>query len=102
MAYKTIEPMGSKLIVFPLERKEEKVDSIIIPETANADLLTGEVIEVGAAVKHLYKKGDKVLFPKGAGVGMLYFGKPHVWLDGGDEKTLSQIWGIVNKEKETQ
>jgi co-chaperonin GroES (HSP10) len=100
MGQKIIEPMGCKVIVFPIERKEEKIDSIIIPETANADLLEGEVVEVGVGVKHLYKAGDKVLFPKGAGVGQFYKGKPHVWLDGGDDKTLSQIWGVITREKE--
>jgi co-chaperonin GroES (HSP10) len=98
MAYKKIQPTGQKLIVLPLEKKEEKVDSLYIPETANASLSEGVVVEVGDAVSGLYKKGDKIIFPSGAGVGMMYEGKPHLWLDGGDSKTLSQVWGIIGKD----
>lgn len=97
MAFKSIQPTGQKVLVLQLEKKEEKIDSIIVPETANADLREGIVAEVGEAVKHLYKVNDTVIYPAGAGVGQFYQGKPHLWLDGGDDKTLSNIWGIVTK-----
>lgn len=98
MGLKLIQPTGQKVIVLPLEKKEEKLDSLIIPETANSDLREGIVVEVGEAVTNQYKKGDTVLYPSGAGVGQYYKGKPHIWLDGGDDKTLSNIWGIVTRE----
>ena len=100
MAYKIVAPTGQKLLVLPLDKKEEKLGSLIIPETANAKLQEGIVEAVGEAVSHLYKQGDKILFTENSGVGYIYKGKAHLWLDGGDEKTQTQIWGIVTKEKD--
>ena len=102
MALKRIQPVGQKLLVSPLKKVEEKLDSnIVIAETVNADLTEGIVEEIGDAVQHLYKKGDKVLFPTGAGQGQFLNGKHYLWLDGGDDKTLSNIWGIVVKDEAT-
>lgn len=98
MAYKIVAPTGQKIIALPIESKEEKVDSLWIPETANANLSIAKIIAVGEAVAHLYKAGDEVIYPSGAGQGYFYQGKPHIWLDGGDEKNISNIWGIVTKD----
>lgn len=93
---KVITPTGQKILALPLQAKEEKVESIILPETANANLSTAEIVAVGSSVADVYKVGDKILYASGAGVGQFYNGKPHIWLDGGDDKVLSNIWGILS------
>lgn len=90
---KKVQPIGNKLIVLPLERKEEKIDSIIIPETANADLIEGKVIEAAKEFEHLLKPGDVVVFSKGSGVGQFYNGKPHIWL------RVDEVWATVESDK---
>jgi co-chaperonin GroES (HSP10) len=92
MAYKKIEPMGGKMLVHPLAKKEEKVDSIYIPETANAALSEGVVVDVSEKIAEVVQTGDKIIYSTGAGVGFMYKGKPHVWLEIGD------LWGKVTKE----
>ena len=43
-----IKPQGKKLIVKPIEQKEEVTDSgIVIPGVANANLQKGEIVAVG-------------------------------------------------------
>lgn len=101
MPLKNIQPVGQKVLVLPLKKQEEKVNEtseIILAETVNANLSEGIVEAVGESVSKIYKKGDKVLFPSGAGAGQFLNGKHYLWLDGGDDKVLSNIWGIVEKE----
>jgi co-chaperonin GroES (HSP10) len=89
---KTIQPIGPRLIVLPIEKKEEKVEgsTIIIPETANANLSSGVVVAAAKEFEHLIKVGDEVIFSTGTGVGTFYQGKPHLFL------TVSEIWGITS------
>lgn len=93
MSTKKVQPIGNKLIVLPLERKEEKIDSIVIPGTANADLLDGKVIEAAKEFEHLVKVGDTVVFSANTGVGQFYNGKPCVWL------RIDEIWGVHETTK---
>ncbi len=90
----TVIPAGTKLLVKPLPKKEEKLDSsIIIPESANADLREGEVVAISNEISHLFKIGDIVLYPNRKGVGFVYNQIPHLWLD--SNPTKEEIWGIV-------
>jgi chaperonin GroES len=63
-----IQPLDDRVLVQPLE-KEEKVGSIIIPDTAKEKPIIGKVIAVGTdeEVQKLIKVGDKVIFGKYAG-----------------------------------
>lgn len=94
MAQKIIQPIGNKLLVLPSEAKEQKSETsnIIIPETANANLTEGVVIEASKEIEHLIKVGDTVVFSSGSGVGYFYKGKPSLWLQ------IHEIWGNVTKE----
>jgi co-chaperonin GroES (HSP10) len=89
MAIKSVQPIGNKFIVLPSEKKEEVSGSIIVPETANANLSEGVVVEATVEFEHLVKKGDRVVFSTGSGVGYFYQGKPHIILQ------INEIWGIV-------
>ena len=63
-----VQPLDERILVEPIEQ-EEKVGSIIIPDTAKEKPSMGKVIAVGTdeEIKKLIKVGDKVLFGKYAG-----------------------------------
>ncbi|MCS7227808.1 MAG: co-chaperone GroES [Endomicrobia bacterium] len=70
-----VKPLGDRVIVKPLEEKEVKKGSIIIPDTAKEKPQQGEVIAVGKGkmtddgklIPMELKVGDKVLYGKYSG-----------------------------------
>jgi len=92
-------PVNDKIIVSLIQQKEEKIGSVVIPGTANAELLTGKAEAVSPHIidpitkDPVYKVGDIIIYPKGCGVGQLINGIPHVWLRN------DEIWGIDKPEK---
>ena len=58
-----VQPLDDRVLVEPLE-EEEKVGSIIIPDTAKEKPVIGKVVAVGTdkEIKELIKVGDKVVF----------------------------------------
>lgn len=86
-----IQPEGNRLIVNPMRKKEEKLKSLVIPETANAELSVGEVIVASADTK--YKPTEIVTFPAKAGLGQFINGNPCLWL------SADEIWGVWSKEE---
>lgn len=89
-------PVGNKLLVEPLPKKEEKINNIVIAESVNANLLEGKVAAVSKQIKDLYKVGDVVLYVEGKGVGQPIAGKYYVWLDADVNK--EEIYGIVTEK----
>lgn len=63
-----VQPLDDRVLVEPIE-EEEKVGSIVIPDTAKEKPNMGKVIAVGTdeEIKELIKVGDKVIFGKYAG-----------------------------------
>lgn len=93
-----LEPFGNKLIVEPLEKKEEKLDNgIIAPASVNAELREGKVIAVSKTISNLVNPGDIILYPERKGIGQVVEGKYYVWLDATKEK--EELWGIVSQPK---
>jgi chaperonin GroES len=74
-----VQPLDDRLLVKPIEQ-EEKVGSIIIPDTAKEKPMTGEVVAVGTDedLKKILKKGDKVIFGKYAGEEIKIAGETHL------------------------
>jgi chaperonin GroES len=74
-----IQPLGKRVLVEPLEQ-EEKVGTIIIPDTAKEKPMMGTVIAVGTdeELQKLIKAGDKVIFGKYAGEEIKIEGKKHL------------------------
>ena len=69
-----IRPMGDRVLVEPIEEKEQTVGGIIIPDSAKEKPMQGKVIAVGKKLdkdgKEIafdVKKGDTVLLPKYGG-----------------------------------
>lgn len=95
--------LGGRVIVKPLKKQEETIEGIIIPRTANADLMEGLVVMVDGAVKYVNSSdgqikcievGHIVIYPADAGVGQFVNNEPHLWLE------AYHIWGgfAINEE----
>jgi co-chaperonin GroES (HSP10) len=90
-----ISPLGNKVLVLPLERKEEIHNGIIHAESTYANLAHGKVVEVSPQLSHLYQVGDTVLYNSKAGIGQHYQGAFHLWLFHRDVD--GDIWGTVTE-----
>ena len=76
-----IRPLGDRVLVEPIEEKDQTVGGIIIPDTAKEKPMQGKVVAVGKKtdkdgkeVAFDVKPGDTVLLPK--------YGGTEVKLDG--------------------
>lgn len=82
-----IQPLGDRVLVKPLDEKEQKSGGgIIIPDTAKEKPQEGEVIALGTgkkdddgkAVEFTVKAGDKVLISKYGGTEIKINGVTHL------------------------
>ena len=80
-----VQPLDDRVLVLPVEI-EEKVGSIIIPDTAKEKPIVGEVKAVGTdeELKELIKIGDKVVFGKYAGEEIKVDGEKHLLISRSD------------------
>lgn len=69
-----IRPLGARILVEPIEAKEESKGGIIIPDTAKEKPMEGKVVAVGKKLDDDRKEipfdvkvGDRVLMPKYGG-----------------------------------
>jgi chaperonin GroES len=80
-----LQPLDDRVLVEPIE-EEEKVGSLVIPDTAKEKPMMGTVkaigfdyeLKEGKPLKELMKLGDKVLFGKYAGQEIKIGGKKHL------------------------
>jgi chaperonin GroES len=92
-----IKPLGDRVLVEPLEEKEQKKGGIIIPDTAKEKPQEGKVIAVGTGkrddegkiIPFNVKKGDRVLMPKYGGTEIKIDDKEYQIVSEGD------ILGII-------
>ena len=77
-----IRPLGDRVLVEPIEEKEQTVGGIYIPDSAKEKPMQGKVIAVGKKLdkdgKEIafdVKKGDTVLLPKYGGTEVKLDGK---------------------------
>ena len=77
-----IRPLGDRVLVEPIEEKEQTVGGIIIPDSAKEKPMQGKVVAVGKKLdkdgKEIafdVKKGDTVLLPKYGGTEIKLDGK---------------------------
>jgi chaperonin GroES len=80
-----IKPLADRVLIEPIEQQEEKVGSIIIPDTAKEKPQEGKVIAVGSGrqengkvVPLQVKVGDRVLYGKYAGTEIKKDGKEYL------------------------
>lgn len=80
-----VQPLDDRVLVEPVE-EEEKVGSIVIPDTAKEKPMTGKIIAVGTdkELKELVKAGDMVIFGKYSGQEIKIEGKKHLIISRSD------------------
>lgn len=80
-----IQPLGSRVLVHPLEAESVTSGGIYIPETAKEKPQTGEVVAVGDDKEEIkVKVGQKVMFPKYTGTEIKIDGVDHIIMDAED------------------
>jgi len=86
-----VQPLDDRVLIEPIE-EEEKVGSLVIPDTAKEKPMTGKVIAIGndtkdyvdSPLKNLLKVGDKVIFGKYSGQEIKVNGKKHLLIGRSD------------------
>ena len=63
-----IEPLGSRVLIRPLEQESKTASGLLLPETAKEKPQNGEVAAIGDDEEIKLKVGDKVLFAKYSGI----------------------------------
>jgi len=76
-----IQPLGSRVLIRPLEAEAKTSSGIFIPETAKEKPQTGEVIAIGDDEDVKVKVGQKVMFPKYTGTEIKIDGVEHIIMD---------------------
>ena len=82
----TIEPLGSRVLIQPVEQETTTASGIVLPETAKEKPQQGIVKAVGTGEDMVtdLAAGDKVLFPKYAGNEIQIDGVQYIIMDEGD------------------
>src|SRR5690349_23118895 len=83
-----LRPLGDRVIVKPIEKKDEVRSGLIIPDTAKEKPQEGEVIAVGKGkigedgklIPMDVKAGDRVLFGKYSGSEVVIDGKEYLFM----------------------
>ena len=89
---KQIKPVGEWIIVNQIPDYFKTDSGLSIVEE---NLTQGIVMAVSDDLKDIIKEGDKVVYPKSAGIAQYYNHKPCVWLN----PNIHQPFGIVTEEK---
>lgn len=95
MSYPQVKPMGNKILVLPDEDKDEMRNGIIISSIIKSQLQEGTVVKIAIDVEPLLSPGDRILFPRGAGVTREYNGIYYLFLNGPTAKEQGDVWAII-------
>jgi len=67
MAKINLQPLGTRVLIRPLEQEAKTTSGLYLPETAKEKPQTGEVVAIGDDESIKLKVKDKVLFAKYSG-----------------------------------
>jgi chaperonin GroES len=81
---KTIQPLGLRVLVRPVEQEAKTSSGLLLPETAKEKPQIGDVIAIGDDEEIHVKVGQKVLFPKYTGTEIKLDGVEHIIMDATD------------------
>jgi chaperonin GroES len=70
-----IEPLDDHLVIEPTDEDHETRSGLIIPGSSEISVRAGIVVAVGEDVQSI-APGDKVIFPRAAGIEMRVAGEP--------------------------
>jgi chaperonin GroES len=79
-----IEPLGSRVLIRPLEEESKTASGLLLPETAKEKPQTGEVAAIGDDEEIKLKVGDKVLFAKYSGTEFKLDGADYILFEAAD------------------
>jgi len=80
----SIEPLGARVLVRPLEQGEKTASGLYLPETAKEKPQTGVVVAIGDDEGIKLKVNDKVLFAKYTGTEFKIDGVEYLLMDCND------------------
>ncbi len=82
----SIEPLGARVLVLPIEGESQTPGGILLPETAKEKPQQGSVEAVGNSEDMTtdLAVGDRVLFPKYTGTEIKYQGKTYLLMNEDD------------------
>jgi chaperonin GroES len=90
MAEKTIQPIGDRVLVEPVEAETKTPGGIIIPDSAKSKPQQAKILAIGGGVKEsLLSVGDTVLYARYSGVEVENGGKKFLILN--TEDILARI-----------
>ena len=79
-----IQPMGSRVLIQPIEQESKTSSGLLLPETAKEKPQTGLVVAVGDDEEIKLKVNDKVLFAKHSGTEFKMEGSEYLLLEAND------------------
>lgn len=84
MAKINIQPMGTRVLIKPLEQESKTSSGLLLPETAREKPQTGLVVAIGDDEEIKLKVNDKVLFAKYSGTDFKMDGTEYLLLEAND------------------
>jgi chaperonin GroES len=79
-----IQPMGTRVLIQPLEQESKTSSGLLLPETAKEKPQTGLVVAIGDDEEIKLKVNDKVLFAKYSGTEFKMNGTEYLLLEEND------------------
>jgi chaperonin GroES len=79
-----IQPMGTRVLIKPLEQESKTSSGLLLPETAKEKPQTGLVVAIGDDEEIKLKVNDKVLFAKYSGTEFRMDGTEYLLLEAND------------------
>lgn len=79
-----IQPLGTRVLIRPLEQESRTTSGLLLPETAKEKPQTGEVVAVGDDESIKLKAKDKILFAKYSGTEFKMDGVQYLLLEAND------------------
>ena len=77
-----IKPVGERIVIKPVEQKEQKtVSGIYLPDSAKKDDNSGEVVAIGKIEDVEVKIGDKVIYSPHSGTEIEMDGEKFIILE---------------------
>jgi chaperonin GroES len=84
MTKTNIQPLGTRVLIKPIEQESKTASGLLLPETAKEKPQTGLVVAVGDDEEIKLKVNDKVLFAKYTGTEFKMDGTEYLLLEAND------------------
>lgn len=79
-----IQPLGTRVLIQPIEQESKTSSGLLLPETAKEKPQTGLVVAIGDDEEIKLKVNDKILFAKYSGTEFKMDGTEYLLLESSD------------------